>query len=177
MTSKTDHKVKKSGRTKWTQSFLIFRPRLPQNFSYYISVSCFAAEETNFRCFHRHPLQGRRPSAGFTVQYRFLKKISRALPQKLEMGKDPRNSSKKEKIVVFVGPGHGPDLSKFFSCLLFFTYTNQTLKNFLHFLALFHKNTFLLKKIFVLSSSCPYVFWRKNFLCSVYRNGPSLDIC
>ena len=99
------------------------------NFSGYISVSYFAAEETNFRCFHRHPLQERRPSAGFTVQYRFSKKDRVPFPKNEKSVKSQETApGETEKIVVFVcrALSWARLIHVFSFVFFFFTYTIQT---------------------------------------------------
>ena len=162
MTSKTDHKVKKSGRTKWIQSFLIFRPRLPRKvlISYFRFMFCSWGDE--FPLFSSTPITRRKTLSRLHGSTQVLQKKSRAPPQKWEIGKDPRISFYgKRRLSSLPEPVRGPTYTSFFSS--FFSRTQikhyPALNNFFLFLALFHKNTFLLKKISVLRSSCPYVFF------------------
>ena len=128
MTSKTDHKVKKSGRTKWTQSFLIFRPRLSQKrchishklfMLYFRFMFCSWGDE--FPLFSSTPITRRKTLSRLHGSIQVFKKRSRAPPQKWEITNDPRNSSYgKRRLSSLSDPVRGPTYPSFFFIFVLF---------------------------------------------------------
>ena len=133
MTSKTDHKVKKSGRTKWTQSFLIFRPRLSQKrchishkiFMLYFPFM-FCSWGDKFPQFSSTPITRRKTLSRLHVSTKVLQKNLVPLPKNEKSPNTLETFPMEREDCRLCRTRSRLDLSMFFSFLFFFTYTNQT---------------------------------------------------